>query len=353
MHIAFCCDRNYVMPTGVAMISVCESNAGSKLSFHVVLTEGTPEDVASLKQIAQKYDQKLTIYPLSNQDLMKYSCLGSAHVSVTGFARILLPDLMSQDIHRVIYLDSDIAVVKSLSELWNMEMSNCDPMGAVVDVDGIHPTRRIPLQTPLNIPYCNSGVLIMNLDCWRKEGLTATICQAAEEHRFPLLDQDVLHYVLQDRVLMLPVKYNVQLGFFTIQSSLIIDYHYIGEIAEALDDPTVIHYSTISKPWRGNNCPYHEIWKRFLDMSPWADFVIPESKQVGFEETKAGKELIDAYQVFPKQFGKEASAFVSCYMSVVRLRHSDKLFKVLRVVASMVSKLADIIYNHNLKKLQK
>ena len=38
MYIAFCTDINYLIPTGVAMISVCETNRDIDICFYIVET---------------------------------------------------------------------------------------------------------------------------------------------------------------------------------------------------------------------------------------------------------------------------------------------------------------------------
>ena len=73
MHIAFCTDTNYIMPAGVAMVSVCENNKNIDINFHLVITdEGTSPDevdnkVKPLLDIANSYNKQVNVYRISQK----------------------------------------------------------------------------------------------------------------------------------------------------------------------------------------------------------------------------------------------------------------------------------------------
>ena len=91
MHIAFCTDINYLMPTGVAMISVCETNRDIDICFHVVETishKVGSDSFSVLREIAEKYGKEYREYQLTEEELSDYECRGVNRVTTTAFSRV-------------------------------------------------------------------------------------------------------------------------------------------------------------------------------------------------------------------------------------------------------------------------
>ncbi|MGP0193234.1 glycosyltransferase [Streptococcus pneumoniae] len=72
-----------------------------------------------------------------------------------GFFRYFIPKYVSES--RVLYLDSDIVVRKSIDELWDLDLTVI-PLAAVRDDFYTH--------------NFNSGVLLINNGMWRAENVT-------------------------------------------------------------------------------------------------------------------------------------------------------------------------------------
>ncbi|MDS9311353.1 glycosyltransferase [Streptococcus pseudopneumoniae] len=72
-----------------------------------------------------------------------------------GFFRYFIPKYVSES--RVLYLDLDIVVRKSIDELWDLDLTDI-PLAAVRDDFYTH--------------NFNSGVLLINNGMWRAENVT-------------------------------------------------------------------------------------------------------------------------------------------------------------------------------------
>ncbi len=274
MHIAMCSDSNYAMPMGVAMISICENNQNSEIVFHLVITdegednEARDKKLQPLREIGERYGQQVVFYSISQEQLAAFKCTGVGYISTTAFARVFLPEILSTDISRVLYMDCDIAVDGSLLPLWQTVMPNDCPLGAVIDANSQLCEYR--LKIPQGISYYNSGILLMNLDVWRREAITQKMVDCAVAYQYPLLDQDVINVVLQGRILPLPVTYNFQILFyFGGPDTWHVDNVITKEIHATLEKPVLIHYLTPNKPWSNEFCPHREVWEKYCDMSPW------------------------------------------------------------------------------------
>ena len=85
--------------------------------------------------------------------------------SIAVYYRLLAPRLLPDTIEKVLYLDSDLIVRKSLAPLWNTDIAD-RPLAAVPDYIGGTAGRDLGL--PDGTKYFNSGVLLMNLQYWRR-----------------------------------------------------------------------------------------------------------------------------------------------------------------------------------------
>jgi len=302
MHIALCSDSNYAMPVGVAMISICENNREEPITFHFVLTdEGLSEEKSNqnlqpLKDIAAKYGKDFILYHMNAEQLAVFECKGSSYISTTAFARIFLPNLVSNSISKILYLDGDLIVNQSLKPLWDTSLPPNCPLAAVPDFNMNISHQRFASKLADGITYFNSGVLLMNLDVWRAENLTKQISDAAIEYQFPLLDQDSINYVLQNRIKRLPFTYNGQiLAWFAQANATSVDMQTYSEIKHITEEPPVIiHYLSANKPWKEGRCPWREYWDRYKNISIWKN--LPRQPlMTTFERTEVFPAFIEAY----------------------------------------------------------
>lgn len=274
IQIAFCTDKNYVMPTGIAMISICANNKTERIHFHIVITirdDGQEDDIRGVRtSIVSEYNQEVSFYYQKENDLDLYVCRANSNVSSTSFVRILLPEILPVSITKIIYLDGDIVVNRGLYELWNYPMPYGCPLAGVLDRIGNSGAIRESINLPISVPYINAGVLLLDLDVWRKEKLSQLCVDAYLGNRYQYLDQDTLNCVLGSRMCLLPMKYNMQISFWIFgETDWMIDGTKMQEVREGLISPVIIHYASSNKPWKSSYCPMKEIWRKYEKMSLW------------------------------------------------------------------------------------
>lgn len=139
MDILVCTDKNYIMPACVLMCSVAENNKEEgTLHFHVFV-DGSVGDEERQRVIttANNYDINVDFYRI-DKSMFEGWYLG--HLSVATYYRLILEDILPQDIHRVIYLDCDMIVRHSLMPLWEMDLE-AKALAAVPDLSEALPER--------------------------------------------------------------------------------------------------------------------------------------------------------------------------------------------------------------------
>lgn len=266
MNIVLCTDNRYVNACGVCVTSILETNKDLNISIYI-LTEGIDDRYKDLfLRTASKYDVPIEIITL---DASRFKDLKiSDRFPKSIYFRFLIPDILF-DQTKALYLDCDIIVNGSLSYLEDLNLANYS-CAAVLDQmsDMVQLHNRLSL--PINKDYFNSGVLLMNLEFWRRnnvsEKLTTFIFENSDICRYP--DQDALNIVLSDNVFFLPLTYNFQQLFYNEPQKLLLFNHRWQEVNKTKDNPIVIHYTFTEKPWH-KDCvhPQRNIFDFFSEKS--------------------------------------------------------------------------------------
>jgi lipopolysaccharide biosynthesis glycosyltransferase len=174
-----------------------------------------------------------------------------------------LCNVLSKDIHRVLYLDADTVVAANLLHLFQMNMEN-KSIAAVFDINcAINEKRPYYLGYDESMGYVCSGVVMMNLDYWRQHNLFNTLTGWARSHydllHFP--DQDAMNVVCLDSKIYLPWNYDISYHSLTMDEAYEL---YSDDVKSCIDNPVIVHYTT--KPWfmeTSKNHPLYMIWRYY------------------------------------------------------------------------------------------
>lgn len=248
MNIALCTDNNFVVPALVCITSIFENNGGvEREKCHVfVLTDGMSDEArAKFSKLVDTYGQRIDVLTIDRQRVEHLT--SNERFPVSMYYRFFLPEMLKEE-SRVLYLDCDIIVRKSLRPLFDTPLDG-KALAAVVaeSCDDIFFVNHLQLTEP----YFNSGVLYMNLDYWRKHDVAARLIRwiADNPELCHLPDQDALNKVLEGRVAYLGYTYNYQ-EWWT-RPSLVPYMHFSKweEIRHVGKDPAIVHYCEAEKPW--------------------------------------------------------------------------------------------------------
>jgi lipopolysaccharide biosynthesis glycosyltransferase len=277
IHIAVCLDKCFVMPTGVMMISVCENNLETDIVFHVILDDNMKkEDWQDLEDIVNSYSGKSVVFYNANEKIFKVSLSVSKHfqhITKATYFRLFLPELLPQDLDKVLYLDGDLIVRHSILPLWNMDLGNkaiaaaCDGSSGCI---GFYNR----LKYPYDLGYFNAGVLLVNLKYWREHHVLKDFESYMKKHAdcIKYNDQDVLNVIFCDKKILIPIKYNLQ-SIFLKKEDVLYDYWKLEkEVLEARIDPCIVHFTTTNKPWkkyRVESHPFCSTWDKYQNKTKW------------------------------------------------------------------------------------
>jgi lipopolysaccharide biosynthesis glycosyltransferase len=213
---------------------------------------------------------KLTFIQLASSIYSQFPVNG--HISWATYARIFIPDLVPASITKALYLDCDLYVADSIRPLWDTDITHY-AVGAVVDplID-----RHAALELPMGSPYYNAGVLLMNLELWRRDKLVPKIIEYINSHASILKfhDQDALNAFLHERILALDPRWNVLHSFFEETAE---NVHLSSEMHTQLrNNPGIVHFTSDRKPWfLFNKHPFRRHYWRILQTTPYRHYRPP------------------------------------------------------------------------------
>ena len=224
MEVLCACDDRYLPHTATMLCSLLENNYVSRVHL---LHCGPIDELSELEYLVASYGSELIHYDVPVKDFPHFRV--DKYVSATTYYRILAPYILPAEIDRIIYLDSDLIVRRSLKELWNTNL-NGYAVAAVAEPDDV---RAEPLGLPTGAKYFNAGVLVMNLEYWRKNNITERVLSFIRAHPDKLIfwDQDALNSILIELWIELPSYWNNYLvwgRFIPDRNPAII--HFVGPV---------------------------------------------------------------------------------------------------------------------------
>ncbi len=294
-------DNNYAIPMMVVIESLLNTAHKSTTYRIEMLVSGdfSVENKEKIMRVCQRYNKyKLNFHVMGADDDDKF--IQIKHISAATYYRLKLPELL-QDVKKCIYLDSDIVVKDDLSALFRMNVD--DKYIAVVATAGyLFPDSKVENKCrELGLSnldsYVNAGVLIMNLENMRRDGLS-------EEFRFLLnknfcsQDQDILNVACINGIRKLPFKYNVMTKY-PIDDKSAYNKNEMLQRAYPRSEwnggrlhPVILHYADVHKPWNSMESARMKDWWDVVSLLPddiklqvYADFFnnIEEAGETGVQ----------------------------------------------------------------------
>ncbi|CRF33641.1 lipopolysaccharide 1,2-glucosyltransferase [Brachyspira suanatina] len=255
MNICFASDNNYAPYMGTAIASVLKNSLeDEKITFHLIdggITKENKDKILSLKSIK---DCEIKFY---TPDIERYNdwfekTKYKMYYSPATFYRISIPSLI-KNVDKILYLDCDIIVTKSLRELFLMDLEN---YYAFVVLHKAIMEDEVEFYGDL---FC-AGFLMINNKLWKENNIEQKCIEYYENNYENCFnDQDVLNEILKNKVKYLPEKWL----FFADKR-----YHYEDP---KLEDVIIIHHLGLVKPWEENchgSLLIDEYWK-YYQYTPW------------------------------------------------------------------------------------
>jgi lipopolysaccharide biosynthesis glycosyltransferase len=269
IHVSFAINRGFELPLTVALASLARAHRPGECEV-AVLHPGLPPRLR--ERVERGTDGRLAVRWISVDERALAGARAPGYLTPASLYRLLLPEVLPER-DRTIYLDADVVVMDSFRFLWDLDLGE-HVLGAVRDAGspwaaGALGTNWREIGIPPDSPYFNSGVLVLPLECWRREQLGSSALEVLRRVRTRWGDQCAMNFVAEGRWLALPRRWNLQTP--DVDGRGLAWALWRGSVEAALADPAVVHFNERPKPWSpGATHPWAEMWFHFLDHTPRA-----------------------------------------------------------------------------------
>ena len=254
VRLFFTVDDNYIPYLSVTIASIVR-HASKKYKYHLtILHDGLS---TKSKKALRKFQNNKNIFIWFMDVTLKVHSLSVKldvrdYYTITTYYRLFLPDLFPL-FNKGLYLDSDIVLREDVAKLYFTDLGD-NLVGAVPDASvqlysefSNYVDKVIEMD---HRKYFNAGVLLMNFKKLREFGLEKRVVNLLKKVTFKVAqDQDLLNYLCKDKALILDQKWNVM------------------PLGEKVDEPSLIHYNLMFKPWNLENIMYEEEFFKYAELA--------------------------------------------------------------------------------------
>lgn len=236
-HFVFATDAGYWNHTIVAISSLLSNLLSSHCCIYIICDDLPLHILRQVRWLSRKYPRS-TIYPIAaNHQNATTNYLVRDHLTSATYYRFFIDRLLPLNIEKVLYLDSDIIVNGPLDKLFDYDLQH-GIVAAVPEADSHADLVRLNL--PSEPGYFNAGVLLIDLQAWRRERITDQLLDICSNRPDNLTwpSQDPLNLILRDIWRPLPPIYNYNHGYSALVPA-----------RRAYQKPLIIHFSGTPKPW--------------------------------------------------------------------------------------------------------
>ena len=264
MNIVYVANEAYVSILGTSLYSLYDNNKDADiLDVYIIQTGISEGSVKLLEDLAGYFQRSINIINFEDIRQKKELDFVENKFDISVMARLFADELLPEDVKRVLYIDCDTLVLKSLQKLFFADLGE-KTIGAVPE-----PTINIKVKKSIGIDvrqmYFNSGVLLIDLNKYREKKFRKRILAYYDNIKESTVfsDQDAINGALCHHIKVLSPRYNFFANYKYWSYKALINYSpSYGIIPEkvyqsAKKDPVILHFAGDERPWyEGNLNPY-------------------------------------------------------------------------------------------------
>ncbi len=268
-NISYSLDSKYSEQLAVSIASILKNAENSdNINFYILDGGISKEDKENLEKLKSLKAFNIEYIKVDNKDFKSCPLLKDNkkdyHVTLPTYYRFKLPEYLNK-LDKVLYLDCDVIIRTSLKELFNYDITQY-PAAMVLDAESDKEAKRLNIKK-----YFNAGVMLINLDYWRKNNIENLLFDYAINKKDKILwqDQDIINCVLDGKIKELDNIWNFQY------------FQYEKVDNKQLSDINIFHLAGRFKPWL---MPFehtiYDLYYYYLSFSAWKN-KIEEYRQTG------------------------------------------------------------------------
>lgn len=287
-------DEGYVMPLAVTVRSAIDHLSPNRRA-DVYILDGGISDSSKDRMEESWRDDRISVHwvPADGSELEGLPI--SHHVTSSTYLRLAIAQRLPSSVDRAIYLDADMLVCRDLSLLWDEPQGDASVLAvqdyaapwidarrslAAFDQASSYLAASCPIANfeelgiDADATYFNGGLLVIDVNRWRRERIIHQFLDCLNVHRQHVLwwDQYALNVVLAGKWRALDLRWNQGAHLFTYPSAALSPFS--SDTFDLLhQDPWIVHFCSPQKPW--NYFCHHPSTADFfqtLRKTAWSDY---------------------------------------------------------------------------------
>jgi len=288
-------NATFVVPLAAMVESLMANLADDRAVDLVVVDAGIGED--DRRRLLSSWDgERLSVRWVRVEEGLLVDLPLWGRMCVETYHRLLMTELFPPAAAKAIWLDCDLIVLGDVAELWDLEMGD---LGLLAAQDLVVPYVSSPCgidrYSELGLAekdrYFNAGIMVVNLEWWRRHDVTGRALAYMRQHRDRAFfwDQEGLNVALAGHWDELDPRWN-QIASVAGRSFHRAEHLAPDMLRGVVEDPLIVHFAGALKPWlRTGSTPAGELFFSYLDRTAWAGWrprVTPASFLRGLYESR-------------------------------------------------------------------
>jgi len=266
-------NKNYIQHLCATLASVL-INTNENIHIHILNNDFLDEDKITVKHALRRFKLAEFSFYTVEDSLLTDIQVKAEHLTIQTLYRLLVAELLPNNIDKAIYLDCDLIVEEDIRLLYNIDLEDYY-VGATCFLQFEQATK---LELENVTDYLSAGVLLINLKKWRNNNFWAICKEYALKNPEKIVygDQDILNGVLRGEW----KKFGLEWNYTTdIPGRNDVYKYHLGpsSVNIAMKNPTIIHYIGGLKPWHAfNKHTYKSRYFHYLDQIDYTYKKFPE-----------------------------------------------------------------------------
>lgn len=252
MNILLTINKKYVKLVNILLNSIQLSNKDTKFDVYILHRELDIEDKNIIESGLDLNKFNIKMIKIDEEEVKNFPQYQNRYPKEIYF-RLFATKYLPENIDKILYLDSDTLVINKLDELYNMDFEGNFYIATTHVKKILRKINEVRLRIDDDVPYINTGVLLINLKELRKIDVQKEVCEFVENNSKKLMlpDQDIITALYGNKIKIVDaLRYNLgdrDLNLYNLNHIK----NPIG-LKWVKENTVIIHYYGRNKPWNKN-----------------------------------------------------------------------------------------------------
>lgn len=248
MNLLFAIDKGFTSLFFNCIRSIVKNGGGGSYTAYILHSD---LDEPHIRSIRQNVDDAVECRFIAVDPSLFEGFPTSKRYPLQIYYRIAAPLLLPRDLDRILYLDVDTVVINPLNGLYDMDFEGAYYIACTHTKEFLTKINQARLGVRKDVPYINTGVMMLNLPALRKNLRMEAVRDYAKErmHTFILPDQDIITALYGENVKLADtMRYNLSDRILALYNA--DPKNRKADVDWVRRNSVVIHYCGKNKPWK-------------------------------------------------------------------------------------------------------